>query len=890
MQQYVSVRNTATAAAPSYRTVMGQKTFTYARNSIVSVTFNAATGYNFASAAPAYSGYFRPATGFTRQVGSQTATDVTPMSTAEGAVMDKAAPGSQRGVTWVTYYAPKSYTVTYNLNGGTIGTSTANVTGYVYYGDTFKVGQRLTSLSQNAWEYTSIGTVTPPAGMQFVGWKDNLNSTVYAANASYNGSATWNKTSGVTFTAQYENTASHVITLMTNGGAISAAGWTAVTANSQYIYTQPDGTAVTLPTPALSGYIWGGWYATGSFTGSAVTSVAASNTTSKTFYGKWYNTVSYDANGGSGAPATGQKIKGMSYTVAAAPTIPPAFTVSFDPNGGTVSPASQAYNAVFAAWNTLADSTGRDYAPGSSYTTDGAVTFYARWRSATYANLPTPTRANYAFVGWYTAAEFGSPVTNGETMAQAASHTLSARWPSATMPLTLDPNGGAWSGGAAVTAPRTVTPGRGTTFHLPTDTATGDYGYTLSRTGYTFTFWSSPTDGALLFGDYTVPMLSAEETLTAHWEPITYTVTYNANGATSGTVPAQQVKNYGETLTLAGNPGNLTKTGFTLDGWTSCANGEKAYDLGAAYSANETITLYAHWARNVTTLTMNPNGGEWSDGIGNTLLTVTVPYNCYFLLANILEGVPIGDSNGRFISRTGYRFDGWVLATSGNGALNGNTYIAGPIANGTDTVIAQWTRYTTVLLDANGGACAVEYIETLPGEPYGALPTPTRANFVFRGWSLSPDADQFVTAETVVTNPQNHVLYARWQACGTVIVERVNVLLSDSGSSIVEVPVRLTHNPGLIAALARVTYDPNVLTLTEVIDGGLFGAGNMQGGGNIGTIPYAVSWEDGAATQDHTDTGLLMTLRFTIVPNAPLGWTDVCVAGSSPDGIPNSAV
>ena len=77
----------------------------------------------------------------------------------------------------------------------------------------------------------------------------------------------------------------------------------------------------------------------------------------------------------------------------------------------------------------------------------------------------------------------------------------------------------------------------------------------------------------------------------------TYTVTYNANGATSGTVPASQTKNSGVTLTLAKNTGNLAKTGYVLDGWATSATGAKAYDLGGTYTANANVTLYAHWVK-----------------------------------------------------------------------------------------------------------------------------------------------------------------------------------------------------------------------------------------------------------------------------------------------------
>ena len=47
---------------------------------------------------------------------------------------------------------------------------------------------------------------------------------------------------------------------------------------------------------------------------------------------------------------------------------------------------------------------------------------------------------------------------------------------------------------------------------------------------------------------------------------LTYTVTYNANGATGGTIPASQLKTQGVDLTLATNSGSLVKTGSSFAG------------------------------------------------------------------------------------------------------------------------------------------------------------------------------------------------------------------------------------------------------------------------------------------------------------------------------------
>ena len=76
----------------------------------------------------------------------------------------------------------------------------------------------------------------------------------------------------------------------------------------------------------------------------------------------------------------------------------------------------------------------------------------------------------------------------------------------------------------------------------------------------------------------------------------TYTVTYDANGATNGTAPDAQTKIHGESLALAENTGNLVRTGYNFAGWNTQADGDgTTYAAGASYTTNADVTLYARW-------------------------------------------------------------------------------------------------------------------------------------------------------------------------------------------------------------------------------------------------------------------------------------------------------
>ncbi|MDO4533794.1 MAG: SpaA isopeptide-forming pilin-related protein, partial [Coriobacteriia bacterium] len=93
-----------------------------------------------------------------------------------------------------------------------------------------------------------------------------------------------------------------------------------------------------------------------------------------------------------------------------------------------------------------------------------------------------------------------------------------------------------------------------------------------------------------------------------------YAVTYNGNGATSGSVSGQ-TKWYGEDLTLRSN--GYTRTGYTFSKWNTKADGSgTAYNAAATYKANATATLYAQWTANtyrVRYLGNGATGGSTSD-------------------------------------------------------------------------------------------------------------------------------------------------------------------------------------------------------------------------------------------------------------------------------------
>ncbi len=136
-------------------------------------------------------------------------------------------------------------------------------------------------------------------------------------------------------------------------------------------------------------------------------------------------TVSYNANGGSGAPSAQTKTQDTTLWISSTkPT--KSYTVTYNANGGIVSTSSNTVNCTFKNWNTAQNGSGTAYSSGASYTANSGATLYAQWTNPTYGTLPTPTRTGYNFDGWYTSASGGTKVTSSSTV--SSNTTLYAHW------------------------------------------------------------------------------------------------------------------------------------------------------------------------------------------------------------------------------------------------------------------------------------------------------------------------------------------------------------------------------------------------------------------------------------------------------------------------------
>ena len=315
--------------------------------------------------------------------------------------------------------------------------------------------------------------------------------------------------------------------------------------------------------------------------------------------------VSYNANGGSGAPGGQTKVQGQNLALS------------------STKPTRTGY--TFQGWSTSSGGSVA-YQPGSTYSNNAAVTLYAIWKADSYTvsynanggsgapgnqtktygqNLTLsstkPARTGYTFQGWATSSGGAVAYQPGSTYSNNAAVTLYAIWKADSYTVSYNANGG-------IGAPGNQTKTYGQNLTLS--------GTQPTRDGHTFQGWATSAGGAVAYqpgGTYTN---NAGTTLYAVWEANKYTVSYNANGGNG--CPGNQTKNYGQNLTLSST--RPTRDGHTFQGWATSAGGAVAYQAGAIYSNNANVTLYAVWKQNVVDNSPVLEVGKASGVKGSTVI------------------------------------------------------------------------------------------------------------------------------------------------------------------------------------------------------------------------------------------------------------------------------
>ncbi|MCL2192424.1 MAG: InlB B-repeat-containing protein [Treponema sp.] len=411
------------------------------------------------------------------------------------------------------------------------------------------------------------------------------------------------------------------------------------------------------------------------------------------------------------------------FMACADPTELPTFTVRFNLNDGSgiPTPAPQTvdagsaitlpsgtglsrYGYVFGGWNTTADGTGTNFNAGASFTPSGNITLYARWNqglpvtvrfdnnggtgtipslTATQGSavmLPSGagfSRLEFTFAGWNTnRAGTGTEHLAGSSFTPLSDITLYARWVP-TVIVSFNSN----SGSGTVPAQAV---GQGLSMMLPS-------GGGLSRTGYAFDGWNERSDGIGInhsAGSMFTPHNNI--TLYARWVSVgvgNFTVTFDANGATSGTVPPLQTVPNGTVITIPGR-GTLQRSGYTFNGWnTNVAGTGTNHAAGASFTVTGNTTLFANWVPVVVTnftVTFNANGAT----------SGTVPS-----LQTVPSGTVITLPGQGTLQRSGHTFNGWNTNAAGTGT--NHSADTSFTVTGNVTLFARWISVGSIHVDPN---------------------------------------------------------------------------------------------------------------------------------------------------------------------------------------------
>ncbi|NSB30333.1 beta strand repeat-containing protein [Clostridium saccharoperbutylacetonicum] len=371
----------------------------------------------------------------------------------------------------------------------------------------------------------------------------------------------------------------------------------------------------------------------------------------------------------------------------------------------------------------------------------------------------------------------------------------------------------------------------------------------LVKTGYTFAGWNtaangSGTDYAAGSGTFSI---AANTTLYAKWTPVptTYTVTYNGNGNTGGTVPTDSTSyTSGTTVTAASNSGNLVKTGYTFAGWNTAANGSGTdYAAGSGtFSIAANTTLYAKWTAVPTTYTVT------YDGNGNTGGTVPTDSTSYTGGQTVTAA-----SNSGSLVKTGYTFAGWNTAANGSGtdyAVGSGTFSI--VAN--TTLYAKWTAVPTtytVTYDGNGntgGTVPTDSASYTSGQTVTAASNSgnlVKTGYTFAGWNTLANGSgtDYAAGSGTFSIAANTTLYAKWTPVSTY-----TATLSQTG----------THTfTG--ATVGYTSISPRTITVTNTGTGSLTGLGVALSGTNASSFTLGSLLATTVSTEN--------TTTFSVKPN-----------------------
>jgi len=680
---------------------------------------------------------------------------------------------------------------------------------------------------------------------------------------------------------------SRVVTLFTSDGVIpSSNGWESsgssatktVNFNSQF---------GTLPTPTRTGYTFAGWYTLNEGGSVVNSSTTLSYTSSGILYAHWTGnnvTVSYNASSGSVSPSSNTQVMGNYYTNLPTPT---------------------RTNYNFLGWYT-SSSGGNLVDSNTKVTNNVAHTLYARWESkativSVYldSNGGTLTSGNSLYniisskaldnVIDFSIRSGATPVTNGVYKTTKTESGTTVYYYRGKVDNHVIFNNMCWrivrtteTGGVKLiyngipsSGQCTATTGTstqiGTSKFNPSDNKNAYVGYMYGTAGSsTYAAEHANTNNSTIktYIDNWYSTNFTASSVTSKIEDTIYcndrsTVSYDSTKINASWASSYGTLGYGANGTLYGainrasyqtiNPSPSLVCPQTNDKFTvssSKGNGKLTYPVGLITLDEAVFAGFNTYASNTS---------NYKDT--NSYLYTGQNYWTFspvdFDSTNGLAGV--GRVNG-----TGYFYDYYV--SNSYGVRPVISLKTGVTVTGSGTSSSPYT-VSGISTGSIGTSKTVTY-----GSTYGTLSSPTRTNYTFNGWYTQDQGGTLVNSSSVVSNTENHTLYAHWTGNNvTVTYNSVGGSVTPSsgtqvyGNKYINLPIpikagytfagwftaqtggtQVTTSTQVTNASAHTLYAHwigNIVTVTYNANGGSVGSGvgSQTVGNNYANLPTPVN-------------------------------------------------
>ncbi len=221
---------------------------------------------------------------------------------------------------------------------------------------------------------------------------------------------------------------------------------------------------------------------------------------------------------------------------------------------------------------------------------------------------------------------------------------------------------------------------------------------------------------------------------------------------------------------------SASMVGYLFDGWYTAPEGGTAVSKSVRITTLGDHTVYAHYTAYKYTVTFDANGGVL-EGETTKLVSCDSAYG----------ELPIP-------TKDNFIFTGWYTEAEGGELVTEETVLTSE--TGSHTLYAHWhTTELSLTLDKNEDVSSNNSIITVNyNAPYGELPVPERTNYEFLGWFTTREGGVEITAETVVTETNDHSLFAHWQ--GIEVTVRLECNSADISAN--EITVRYMEKLGEI--------------------------------------------------------------------------------------------